>query len=41
MFSFKTALTCRWSANHPHLCFNDHSDTSDVIMAVGTEAHLN
>jgi len=28
VFSFKTAPTCRWSANHPHLCFNDHTDTS-------------
>jgi len=31
VFSFKTAPTCRWSANHPHLCFNDHTDTSLVI----------
>ena len=30
MFSFKTAPTCRWSANHPHLCFNDHTDTSQL-----------
>ena len=45
MFSFKTAPTCRWSANHPHLCFNDHTDTSgpkDVICdpACGTAGFL-
>ena len=28
MFSFKTVLACSQDTNHPHLCFNDHVDTS-------------
>ncbi|MFZ4594921.1 MAG: hypothetical protein ACOYOF_11730 [Verrucomicrobiaceae bacterium] len=33
MFYSKTASTCRRSNNHPHLCFNDHTDTSGDVDA--------